>query len=61
MEVPIISIMVTLIILALLWWVVSQLVVDPFILKIARVVIVVLCVLWIVGAISGAGPRISFR
>jgi hypothetical protein len=53
--------MVTLIILALLWWVVSQLVVDAFILKIARVVIVVLCVLWIIGVLTGAGPTITFR
>jgi hypothetical protein len=46
--------------LALLWWVCSQLVTDAFILKIIRVIIVVLVVLWIVGLLSGHGPNISF-
>lgn len=60
MVIPIIPILVALILLALVWWVTSQLVTDPFILKIIRVVIVVLIVLWIVGLLSGAGPHISF-
>ncbi len=58
---PIIPILVTLILLALVWWVVTMLVTDPFILKVARVVMVVLVVLWIVGLLTGQGPSITFR
>lgn len=61
MEIPIISILIALILLALLWWVAQQLVTDAFILKIIHVVIVVLVVLWIVGALSGISPKVSFR
>lgn len=61
MSIPIVSIMVVLILIALLWWVLTQLVTDAFILKIARVIMVVLCVLWLVGLISGVGPVINFR
>ena len=61
MHIPIISIVVALIIVALLWWVCEQLITDAMILKVARVVIVVLCVLYIVSALTGAGPAISFR
>jgi len=58
---PIVSILVALILIALIWWVIDQLVTDEFIKKIARVVMVVLCVLYIVSLISGVGPTISFR
>ncbi len=58
---PIVSILVALILIALIWWVIDQLVTDEFIRKIARVVMVVLCVLFIVGLITGTGPSISFR
>ena len=61
MQFPIVSILVALILIALIWWVIDQLVTDDFIRKIARVVMVVLCVLYIVSLISGAGPAISFR
>jgi hypothetical protein len=61
MTLPIISIIVALILVALLWWVCEQLITDPMILKIARVVIVVLCVLYIVSLLTGAGPSITFR
>jgi len=61
MVIPIIPILVAIILLALLWWVASQLVTDPFLLKIIRVVVVVLCVLWIVGLLSGYGPTLSFK
>jgi uncharacterized membrane protein YwzB len=61
MSIPIVSIMVALILVALLWWVMTQLIVDAFLLKIARVVIVVLCVLYIVSLVTGAGPTIQFR
>ncbi len=58
---PIVPILVALILLALLWWVFTMLVTDPFILKVARVVMVVLVVLWIVGLLTGQGPSITFR
>jgi len=58
---PIVSILVALILIALIWWVIDQLVTDEFIRKIARVVMVVICILYIVGLITGTGPSISFR
>jgi uncharacterized membrane protein YwzB len=61
MVIPVVPIIVAIIILALLWWVTSQFVVDPFLLKVARVVIVTVCVLWIVSALTGYGPNLSFR
>jgi uncharacterized membrane protein YwzB len=61
MELPIISIIVTLILVALLWWAVTQFVTDPMILKVARVVMVVLVCLWLVGLLTGRGPTLSFR
>jgi len=61
MSIPIIPILVVLILLALFWWVASNLVTDAFILKIIRVVMVVLVVLWIVGLLTGQGPSITFR
>ncbi len=61
MTIPIISIIIALILVALLWWVCEQLITDAMILKVARVVIVVLCVLYIVGLLTGSGPAISFR
>lgn len=61
MNIPILSIVIALILVALLWWVCQQLITDAMILKVARVVIVVLCVLYIVGLLTGAGPSISFR
>ena len=61
MTIPIVSIMIALILVALLWWVCSQLITDAFLLKIVRVVIVVLCVLYIIGMLTGAGPSITFR
>jgi len=61
MSIPIIPILIALILLALVWWVASNLVTDEFILKIIRVVIVVLVALWIVGLLTGQGPSITFR
>ena len=61
MVIPIIPLLIAVILLALLWWVASQLVTDPFLLKIIRVVVVVLCVLWIVGILGGYGSIVSFR
>ena len=61
MVIPIVPILIAVILLSLLWWVASQLVTDPFLLKIIRVVVVVLCVLWIVGILGGYGPTLSFR
>jgi hypothetical protein len=61
MVIPIIPLLSAVILLALCWWVASQLVTDPFLLKIIRVVVVVLCVLWIVGVLGGYGPTLSFR
>lgn len=61
MAVPIIPILVAVILLALVWWVATQLVTDPFLLKIIRVVVVVLVVLWIVGILGGYGPTLTFR
>lgn len=61
MSIPIISIIVALILVALLWWACEQLITDGMILKVARVVIVVLCVLYIVSLLTGAGPAITFR
>lgn len=61
MTFPIVSILVALILVALIWWVIDQLVTDDFIRKIARVCMVVLVVLYIVSLITGAGPGISFR
>lgn len=60
MNIPIVSVMVTLILVALAWWVATQLITDAFILKIVRVVMVVLVVLWIIGLITGSGPSINF-
>lgn len=60
MSIPIIPILVALILLALVWWVATNLVTDAFILKVIRVVIVVLVVLWIVGLLTGKGPSITF-
>lgn len=61
MSIPIVSIVVVLILMALLWWVCQQLITDAMILKVARVVIVVLSVLYVVGLFTGAGPTITFR
>lgn len=61
MQIAVIPIIVALILLALVWWVASQLVTDQFILKIIRIVIVVLVVLWIVSAIGGFSPTIVIR
>jgi len=61
MELPIISIVVTIIVIALLWWVLTQFVTDPMILKVARVVLVVLVCLWLLGLLTGRGPTLSFR
>jgi len=55
MSIPIISILVTLIVVALVWWAVTQLVTDPMILKVARVIMVVLVVLWLVNLLLGGG------
>ncbi len=60
MAIPIIPIIVAIILVALLWWVATQFVTDPFILKVLRVVIVVLAVLWILGVLTGHGPNITF-
>lgn len=61
MSISIVSIMIALILIALLWWVIYQLVTDEFIRKIARVVMVVLCVLYIVSILTGSGPTLVFR
>jgi uncharacterized membrane protein YwzB len=61
MELPIISIVVTIIIVALLWWVLTQFVTDPMILKVARVVLVVIVCLWLLGLLTGRGPMLTFR
>jgi len=61
MSIPILSIVVALILVALLWWVCTQLIIDAMLLKVAKVVLVVLCVLYLVGLITGHGPSISFR
>lgn len=61
MNIPIVSIIILLILVALLWWVCEQLVTDPMILKVCRVVIVVLSVLYVVSLLTGAGPQITFR
>ncbi len=61
MTIPIIPILVALILLALFWWVATQLITDAFLLKIVRVVVVVLVVLWIVGLLSGYGPSVTFH
>lgn len=61
MIIPVIPILVVLILVALLWWVLTQLVIDAMILKVARIVIVVLCVLWLVSILTGGGLGISFR
>jgi len=61
MTVPVVSIIVTIILASLLLWGIEQLVSDDQIRKVARVLIVVLCVLYIIGALTGIGPAISFR
>jgi len=61
MTIPIIPILVTVIIASLLLWGIEQLISDQQIRKVARVLIVVLCVLYIIGALTGIGPAISFR
>lgn len=61
MNIPIVSIMVTLIFVALIWWVISQLAIDAFIVKVVRVVIVVLCVLYLMALLTGNAPPISFN
>lgn len=61
MNIPIVSIIILLILVALLWWVCEQLITDALILKVCRVVIVVLSVLYVVSLLTGAGPSITFR
>ena len=61
MVIPVIPIIVAVLLLALLWWVTSQFVVDAFLLKVIRVVIVTVCVLWVISILTGSGPTISFR
>lgn len=61
MSIPIIPIVVTIIIVALLWWAMTQFVTDPMILKVARVVMVVLVCLWLIGLLTGQGPTLTFR
>ena len=50
--------MVALILLALILWVNEQLASDAMVKKVFRVVVVVLFVLWIIGLLTGAGPRL---
>lgn len=61
MNIPIVSIIILLILVALLWWVCEQLITDAMILKVARVVIVTLSILYVVSLLTGAGPTITFR
>jgi type IV secretory pathway TrbL component len=61
MNIPIWSIIVALIIVALLLWVNETLVSDAMIQKVVRVVLVVLFVLYIVGLLTGQGPNVTFR
>jgi hypothetical protein len=61
MVIPIIPIIVAIILFALLWYVLTNFVTDPMILKVARVVLVVIVCLWLVGILTGAGPSLSFR
>lgn len=61
MELPIWSLVVALILVSLALWVNETLVTDAMIKKVIRVVIVVLFVLWIVGILTGVGPKITFR
>jgi hypothetical protein len=59
--IPVIPIIVAIILLALLWYVASELISDAYLLKIIRVAAVVICVLFIVSILSGFGPNVSFR
>jgi hypothetical protein len=61
MVIPVIPIIVAIILLALLWYVASELISDAYLLKIIRVAAVVICVLFIVSILSGFGPNVSFR
>ena len=61
MTIPIVSIIVALILIALLWWVCDQLITDGMIKKVARVVLVVLVVLYLLSLIGGVGPIITLR
>jgi hypothetical protein len=63
MVIPIVPIVVAIILLALVWWVTREFAgtIDPFLMKVIRVVIVVLIVLWILSALTGIGPTVSFR
>ena len=61
MTIPIVSIIVAVILVALLWWVCDQMIKDEMIRKVIRVVIVVLCVLYIVSLLTGGGPALNFR
>jgi predicted PurR-regulated permease PerM len=61
MTIAIIPLVVAIIVLALLWYVVDRLVDDAKLKQILQVVIVVLCVLWIVGVLTGYGPVLTFR
>lgn len=63
MVIPVLSIVAAVIILALVLWVIEQFKdqFNDFVLKVARVVLVTLCVLWIVAALTGNAPSISFR
>ena len=63
MVIPIIPIIVALVLLALVWWITRELAgtIDPFLMKIIRIVLVVVVVLWIIGLLTGYGPGVSFR
>ncbi len=61
MNIPIVSIIVAVILVALLWWVCDQMIKDEMIRKVIRVVIVVLCVLYVVSLLTGGGPVLTFR
>jgi len=59
MHIAIIPILVGVIVFALAWYLAGKLIADPFALNIVQVVIVVMFVLWILGALTGYGPTIS--
>lgn len=61
MQIAIVPLVVAIILFALAWYVVERLIDDAKLKQIIQVVLVVVCVLWIVGILTGYGPSISFR
>jgi hypothetical protein len=56
-----ITILLVLVVAALFLWAIQHLPLDATLVRVIRVVVIVFCVLWVVGALFGYAPLVSLR